>query len=79
MTGLAGHAFDSWRSRKTRRMWLTDFLPLDVKNIRIMTYGYDSSLGTRESSMKMVDYRSHFIQQLKNSRGDAKVRDVCLQ
>jgi hypothetical protein len=25
-------------------MWLKDFLPQDVKNVRIMTYGYDSSL-----------------------------------
>jgi len=56
-------------------MWLRDFLPNDVKNIRIMTYGYDSSLiGPIYNSMRMSDYRGNFIQQLKNSRRSVEVR-----
>jgi len=55
-------------------MWLRDFLPQDVKNIRIMTYGYDSSLlGPEKNSMRMSDYRGNFMEQLKNSRRSAKV------
>jgi hypothetical protein len=74
VTGLAGHAFGSWRSRETRFMWLKDFLPNDVKNIRIMTYGYDSRIvGSEQSGARMSDYRRNFIEQLETSRTSAKV------
>ncbi|KAF8540115.1 hypothetical protein BDD12DRAFT_777518, partial [Trichophaea hybrida] len=77
VTGLAGHAFGSWRSRETHQMWLKDFLPKDIKNIRVMTYGYDSSLvGLGRSDMRLVDYRRNFIQQLENSRSTAKSRPI---
>jgi hypothetical protein len=76
VTGLAGHAFESWRSRDTHRMWLKDFLPADVKDVRIMTYGYDSNFIRREQGrMRLVDYRRNFIQQLENSRRGFKVRE----
>lgn len=55
-------------------MWLKDFLPKDVKNIRIMTYGYDSSIvGSDQSDARMTDYRRNFIEQLENSRTSAEV------
>lgn len=74
VTGLAGHAFGSWRSRETHQMWLKDFLPKDVNSVRIMTYGYDSSLvGLDRSDKRLVDYRRNFIQNLENSRSTAKV------
>jgi hypothetical protein len=73
VTGLAGHAFGSWRSRETHKMWLKDFLPKDIGNIRIMTYGYDSSLIGPETNARLIDYRRNFIQQLKNSRSSAQV------
>jgi len=73
VTGLAGHAFGSWTSRKTHQMWLKDFLSKDVKNIRIMTYGYDSSLVRPETNGRLIDYRRNFIQQLENSRSSVEV------
>ncbi|KAF8536358.1 hypothetical protein BDD12DRAFT_290351 [Trichophaea hybrida] len=77
VTGLAGHAFGSWRNRDTHNMWLKDFLPEDVKYVRIMTYGYDSSIvGGEKSDSRLVDYRRNFIQQLENSRSTAKDRPV---
>jgi hypothetical protein len=61
-------------------MWLRDFLPKDIKNIRIMTYGYDSSLlGPEKNSMRMSDYRGNFMEQLKNSRRSAEVAIVALK
>jgi hypothetical protein len=61
-------------NRETQQMWLKDFLPKYFKNIRIMTYGYDSSLiGHMKSEHRFSDYRRNFIQQLENSRGSAKV------
>jgi hypothetical protein len=57
----------------TQQMWLKDFLPKNVENIRIMTYGYDSSLMGGQGNARLADYRRNFIQQLENSRSSAKV------
>jgi hypothetical protein len=74
VTGLAGHAFGSWRNRDTHQMWLKDFLPNYIQNIRVMSYGYDSSLvGYKESESGLFDYRRTFIQQLENARSSAEV------
>lgn len=76
MTGLAGHAFGSWKSRETQEMWLKDFLPKDIKNVRIMIYGYDSSIiGPERNHATLTDYRRSFIEQLGNSRNSIKVRN----
>ena len=73
ITGLEGHAFDSWRGRFSterpfdRSMWLRDYLPQRFPDARVMTYGYDSSL--REfGGANITDYRRGFIQCLRNSR-----------
>jgi hypothetical protein len=74
VTGLAGHAFGSWRNRETHQMWLKDLLPHDVQNIRIMLYGYDSRLirqGKTES--RLLDYQRLLIQDIENARGSVKV------
>ncbi|KAF8242573.1 hypothetical protein K440DRAFT_481581, partial [Wilcoxina mikolae CBS 423.85] len=76
VTGLAGHAFGSWRSRQTHRMWLKDFLPKDLKNIRIMTYGYDSRLAGAKTNSRLIDYRRNFLQQLENARSSAENRPI---
>ncbi len=73
MTGLAGHAFGSWRNRKSRQMWLRDFLPRDVKNIRIMTYGYDTNLTDYEDNSTILDYRRTLVEQLGNARRSEEV------
>ena len=74
VTGLAGHAFGSWRSRETHKMWLKDLLPRDVKGIRIMSYGYNTNLVGDTIDDVFLDYRRHFIHMLVNSRSSAKVR-----
>ncbi|KAF8538307.1 hypothetical protein BDD12DRAFT_779452, partial [Trichophaea hybrida] len=77
VTGLAGHAFGSWRDRGSRDMWLQDFLPQDFKNIRIMSYGYNSSLDG-DSNNGLLDFRRHLVQQLENARSsdEAKNRHI---
>ena len=73
ITGLGGHAFDSWRSRIStecpldRPMWLRDFMPERFPHARIMTYGYGSSL-RRSNGANITDYRRSFIRCLLNSR-----------
>ena len=82
ITGLGGHAFDSWRSRiATKRpidrpMWLRDFLPQQFPNARIMTYGYGSGLKGSYGG-NITGYRRSFIQCLQNCRRQCPVR-FCL-
>ena len=54
-------------------MWLKDFLPRDVKGIRVMSYGYNSNLVGDTVDDGFLDYRRHFIHMLMNSRSSAEV------
>lgn len=75
VTGLAGHAFGSWRHRKTHTMWLQDLLPkeADCKHVRILTYGYNTKLVGEDTDDRFLDYRRDFIQQLETARGSDEV------
>jgi hypothetical protein len=68
VTGLGGHAFGSWQNRETGQMWLKDFLPKDVTNIRVMSYGYNSSLVGDTVEDSFLDYRKSFIHSVLNVR-----------
>ena len=69
VTGLAGHAFESWRNRESNRMWLQEFLPNNIKGIRIMTYGYNTEANTG----RILDHRRDLVQQIQSARGSQEV------
>lgn len=46
-------------------MWLRDQLPNDFKNMRVMTYGYDTALFDSESLQDIDDLARTFITHLK--------------
>jgi len=74
VTGLAGHAFELLRNHQTLRMWLKDFLPLDIKNIRTMSYGYVSNfIGQGATQNRLLDYQRFFIQDIENARNGTNV------
>ena len=55
-------------------MWLQDFLPSDIQNIRIMTYGYNSTLvGPNTVNDRMLEYRRNLVCQLENARSSYEV------
>ncbi|KAL0631451.1 hypothetical protein Q9L58_009683 [Maublancomyces gigas] len=70
VTGLAGHAFGSWRSRNTGKMWLRDMIPIDLPNARILTYGYDTTLPGSKSNAQISEYANQFLESLKDARHD---------
>ncbi|RYP80927.1 hypothetical protein DL769_002205 [Monosporascus sp. CRB-8-3] len=41
--GLGGHAFNTWTD-KDGHLWLRDSLPARVPKVRVMTFGYDSTV-----------------------------------
>ncbi len=75
VSGLAGHAFGSWRNRERGRMWLQDFLPNDVKGIRIMTYGYNTELvgSNTGGASRLLEHRRVLIEELGIARSSAEV------
>ena len=72
VTGLAAHAFGSW-AHSARKMWLRDYLPRDIKNARVMVYGYPSQLQGNLSRSILADYSTNLIHRLSTMRESAKV------
>ena len=73
VTGLAGHAYGSWRHRDTKSMWLHDFLPdtTDIKGrVRIMIYGYNTAIqkSNSRSTSGIMDFAEDLISRLKTAR-----------
>jgi hypothetical protein len=73
VSDLGAHAFESWISHNTGKMWLKDFLPDDVKGIRIMSYGYSSNEYDETVDMDFLDLRRNFLQTLANARRSTPV------
>lgn len=76
VTGLAGHAFGSWRSRKTGKMWLRDILPTDLPHARIMTYGYDTKLTGSKCNARISDYAREFLATIIDARREDPHRPI---
>lgn len=73
VTGFSGHAYGSWKNRQSHRMWLKDFLPRDLpKNVRILTYGYNSSL-LQEGRRGLLEFRRTFVKNLSTARNSLEV------
>jgi hypothetical protein len=64
ITGLAGRAFGSWQA-ENGTMWLRDVLPQDVANLRVLTYGYPSTLFRSRSTARLLDFTINFMDDLK--------------
>ncbi|KAF2234249.1 hypothetical protein EV356DRAFT_415225, partial [Viridothelium virens] len=73
VTGLAGHAFGSWAC-SPHQMWLRDFLPKDLKNIRVLIYGYNSQLRAAHSRSLLGDHVRMFKQRLLTLSPSARVQ-----
>jgi hypothetical protein len=71
VTGLAGHAFGSWKSRtQDHQMWLRDFLPVDLRdaNVRILTFGYNSALKESTSTGSLHDFSRQLLDGVNSAR-----------
>jgi hypothetical protein len=71
---LGGHGFESWTSWETGKMWLKGFLPYDIKGIRMLSYGYNSSQDEQTVEIDFLDHRRHLLQTLANARHSTPVR-----
>ena len=70
MVGLGTHAFGTFRSPEpgSSKMWLRDYLPEDVDNIRVLLYGYNSKVDHSNSFQSVEDIASTMLERLINFR-----------
>ncbi|KAL9069014.1 MAG: hypothetical protein Q9157_006304, partial [Trypethelium eluteriae] len=74
VTGLAGHAFGSWAT-KNDYVWLRDGLPSDIKDARILSYGYPSELVKCKMQRYVIDHATDFLQRLRAMRASNVATD----
>lgn len=74
MPGLGSHAIGSWKSPSGNDVWLRDYLPDDVSNIRVLLYGYNTSLLGNDSKDSIETLGSRFLESIKAFRADSVYR-----
>ena len=80
--GLNGHYEDTWTwvsdDKSIRQNWLKDFLPNQIPNARIMSYGYDSTVQFSKSSANVNIFADQLLNDLKSQRMDPgeKIRSI---
>ncbi|KAI5797157.1 hypothetical protein FPQ18DRAFT_303326 [Pyronema domesticum] len=68
VTGLSAHAFGSWKSPdQADRMWLRGFLCLDFPDIRVLTWGYSSSIKDDRSTTSITAISRNFLEDIKRT------------
>lgn len=68
ITGLAGHALGSWKAPGSYAVWLRDFLPKDIPDCRILTYGYYAAVQSGDSKNTIQDYGKQFLEAVHTVR-----------
>ena len=54
-------------------MWLRDYLPEGIPNIRVLIYGYPSELQNSESSISLFEHSNNLKERLLAIRRAAQV------
>jgi len=69
---LNGHYEATWTDRTTSANWLKDpeFLPKDIPNARIQSFGYNSVSYFSTSNANVRDFASELLASIKSSRRD---------
>jgi hypothetical protein len=69
VTRLSANAFGSWKSPdQSDTMWLRDFLHLAFPDIRVLTWGYYSSIMNGRSTTSMPALSRKFLEDIKRVR-----------
>jgi len=72
--GLLGDPFDTWTEESSKKLWLKDFLPSQVSNARIMSFGYDSLVAFSKSEIEISDVAADLLNRLNGERDTPESR-----
>ena len=65
--GLSGDAIDTWTHPKSKAFWLKDFLPQQIPDARIMTFG--------QSTAEVIDHAKRLLSSLVEKREEPEVQN----
>jgi hypothetical protein len=68
--GLGG---ETWTYPKSNAFWLEDFLPQQIPDARIMTFGYDATAAFGQSTSDMIDHTKSLLSGLIDKRDEPEV------
>ncbi|EXJ89617.1 hypothetical protein A1O3_02684 [Capronia epimyces CBS 606.96] len=66
--GLGGDAIHTWTHPKSKAIWLKDFLPAQIPNARIMTFGYNAAMALGQSTAEVIDHARSLLASLVDKR-----------
>lgn len=76
VTGLGGHAFYSFKSSQGWEVWLRDFLPSDIPDVRVLLYGYNTKVAKSELKNSIADLAKSLLELVKSFREETEVRTI---
>ncbi|CAH0048541.1 unnamed protein product [Clonostachys solani] len=74
--GLGGHPIKTWRSGKS--VWLRDFLPSTIPEVRIFTFGYSSKTTFAKTVSEIGDFARELLERLLAARRNLPDHSLCL-
>ncbi|KAF8537823.1 hypothetical protein BDD12DRAFT_743825, partial [Trichophaea hybrida] len=72
--GLGGGCITTWKHKRTEQTWLHDMLPIDLKGVRVWTYGYEADVAFSSSTTRISDFSNTLLQHAKNKEVGKQVR-----
>jgi hypothetical protein len=70
---MGGHAIETWTHPKSNAFWLRDFLPLQIPDARIMTFGYNAAPAFGPSTSEVIDHAKSLLASLVDKREEPEV------
>jgi hypothetical protein len=71
--GLGGDAITTWTHPKSKAFWLKDFLPQQIPDARIMTFGYNADAAFGQSTAEVIDHAKSLLSSLVDKREEPDV------
>lgn len=72
--GLASHPAGTWKSKSNNDIWIRDWIPEDIGNVRVLLYGYECGLQDSDSWSSIEDLSSMLLDNLTAYRRQFQVR-----
>ena len=74
--GLGGDAITTWTHPKSKAFWLKDFLPQQIPDARIMTFGYNADVAFGQSTAEIIDHAKRLLASLVDKREEPEVDNM---
>lgn len=71
--GLGGDAFNIWTHPKSKSFWLRDFFPSQIRDARIIIFGYNAALVFRHSTAEVINHAKSLLSSLVDKREEPEV------